>query len=114
MTTRLCSSGMRRSKLRSPASTWTQRNLEGVGCQRAAESRVGIALDDHDRRALRRELLLEAQHKLADLLRSAPPPDGQHDIRWRQAQILEEDVETTTRRSAVPRRSYGLSRRAAR
>ena len=63
-----------------------QRNLQGVGSQRASQGRVGIALYHDQRRAPLRELLLEAEHKLANLLRSASPPKTQHDIRLRQAE----------------------------
>ena len=51
-----------------------QRNFQGVGRQRASQGRIGIALYHDQRRTPLRELLLEAEHKLANLLRSASPP----------------------------------------
>ena len=51
VSTRLCSSGMRRLNERSPASRWATGRCIFTARQRAGERRVGVAVDEHPVRA---------------------------------------------------------------
>ena len=89
--TRFTSSGIRRSKLLMPASTWAT----GMPCLTAAERprKRRIRVTEHDYRIGSRtlEYRLECHEHSPGLLRVAAASNPQRVVRLRQAQLGEED-----------------------
>ena len=99
--TRLCSSGMRRSKLRSPAS----RCATGMSSFTAASAPASVELTSPDtttRRAALEQHLLDADERARRLLGVRARADAEEDVRRRQPELVEEDRPTCRRRSAAP------------
>ncbi len=97
---RLISSGIVRSKLRSPASTCATANTEFRRDQRARDGRVHVADHEDDVRPPLEQDLLEGHHDRGGLHGVGCRAHPEVHVRARNTQLLEEDLRHLLRRSA--------------
>ena len=91
-TIRLISSGIVRSKLRSPDSTWPTGISEPRRAERRGEGRVDVAGDEHEVGALGAQHRLEPLEHPRRLLAVAAGADAEHVVGLGHAELLEEDL----------------------
>ena len=89
---RLISSGIVRSKLRSPASTWATLTPELDGDQGAGNRRIDVADDEHEVGSRIEQHGLEGGHDRRRLLRVAARSHVQVDVGRRHAEVVEEHL----------------------
>ncbi len=91
-TTRLISSGIVRSKLRSPDSTWPTAIPSFAAQRRRGEGRVDVAGDEDQVRALGAQHRLEPLEHPRGLLAVATGADPEHVVGLGHAELVEEDI----------------------
>ena len=92
VSTRLCSSGIARSKLRRPASIWATGMPSFTAASAAGERRVDVAGDDAEVDLVLEQDPLDADQGLGGLLGVASRADAEEHVRPRHPELAEEDV----------------------
>ena len=92
VTSRLISSGIVRSPLRSPASRWASVQAQFFRDQRASGGGVDVADDDDPGRTALQAYALISQHDAGGLLGMRPGTDAEMQIGRRQSQLAPEHV----------------------
>ncbi len=87
---RLISSGIVRSRLRSPASTCATANAPFRGDERARKRRVHVSDNEHEIGVMLGEILVERRHDACRLHGMRPGADAEMAVGCRQAKLVEE------------------------